>query len=81
MTPIDSALEIAREMREERDRFYALCSVITDKLGPHPCEGGGTLDPVDCTTYRLAEVLEAALSDFGQLGRLIEHLEEAAKAA
>lgn len=78
MKQIDSALEIAREMREERERLYTLCSVITDKAGPQPCEDGGTLDPADYTTYRLAEVLEEALSDFAQIGRLIEHLEAAA---
>jgi len=78
MNAINSALEIANELREERDRLHALCTVIIEKVGYQKSEDGGMLDPVDFTAYRIAEVLEESLADFNQLSRLIGHLEKAA---
>lgn len=67
---IESALEMANEIRVERERFYALATTISEHLTPRNNE-----DSPDCISLRLAEVLEEMLVDTGQQNRLIKCLE------
>lgn len=60
---IESALEMANEIREEKSRQYSLASLITHHLEKETVEHG------------TAEILEDRLSDCGQIWRLIETLE------
>lgn len=60
---IESALEIANEIREEQSRQYGLASLITLHIEKETIEHGA------------AEILEDRLSKCGQMWRLIEKLE------
>jgi hypothetical protein len=70
-----SAREIVNEMEEERSQFYALASVIADRLKTLQDEHGNMHDP---GAYSLAQVLENLVSDCARANRLKEHLAVAA---
>lgn len=66
---VESALEMANDIRIEREQFYILASTIRDNLAERDGE-----DSPDINSLRLAEVLEGMLLRCGQQLRLIECL-------
>ena len=65
----DLALEMANEIEEAKSQQYVLATLITQHLAPDDSE---TI--VNPMAYRLAQVLEQSLEEFGQMYRLVKCL-------
>lgn len=74
---IDNALEMAEEITDRHGQYYTLASTI--ELGLAPGELGK--DSPDWHCYRLSQLLAEAMSDMGQLYRLVKCLKAAMDAA
>ena len=69
------ALEIAHELRVERERIWCLAHSIINDLMREPGE-----DSPSPYSWRISGVLEEIVGDSAQTGRLIKYLEQANEA-
>lgn len=67
---IESAVEMASELSDQRERLCALSIALLDQL--RPPEGKDAGNPI---AFRLAELLEEQLGDIAQQSRLMDCLE------
>lgn len=68
---LSSALEMARELKEAKERHSVLAAQIERLLRPADLSG----DCSEPSAWRLAEVLDELLGDFGQSNRLVATLQ------
>lgn len=64
----DLALEMANEIKEAKSQQYVLATLITQHLAA-PDDSENIVNPM---AYRLAQVLEQSLEEFGQMYRLVK---------
>mgnify|MGYP000518816275 CR=1 FL=1 len=67
---VQSALEMAHEITEEKERMYAVALALLSRLTPAAGD-----DHIEVGAFRLAEVLEEMLANCAQHYRMIECVE------